>query len=371
MWMLLTLSYLMIYLAVGLVLIVPGLTLQFGNEKKRRSKDVVSDLNKLTVIIPFRNEANQLEKLLECFNSSEKLPKHIIFVNDHSEDAGPEFLSRHLSKKPFVILDMPCSKEGKKEAIRFALAEVKTPYFLTMDADIWFSKTYFGELEKLQWKELHVLPVQMVSHSFIGRIAEIDHLLVNALNACTSGWKRPFIASGANLLVKKSSFEKYDRFDLHKHIPSGDDTYLLRDFRKNGAEVVVHTEKELTVSTFLPPSFKAFLTQRIRWAAKTGDIGDSLANLIVLIQAILSGSFVLILWTLLFFQDGNKVLFFWLAKTTLDILFFLPFVFRVNRMLTLVWMPVYEWIYPFYAVTIAFGAYIFRPKWKGRTIRVR
>jgi biofilm PGA synthesis N-glycosyltransferase PgaC len=370
MWTALAFNYLLVYLAIGIVIILPGLLLQFGKEKMS-SNPTPSDLSELTVIIPFRNERENLETLLSCFQRTKKKPFQVLFVNDHSEDDGPHFLRQLLDGTDYVVMDLPKDLTGKKEAIRFGLRKVNTPYVLTMDADIQFSEEYFEALEKRSWKDLHVLPVYMIPNHFIGRLAEIDHLLVNALNVCASGWSRPFIASGANLLFKKSAFEKYDRFDIHRHIPSGDDTYLLRDFRNADAIVQVHSSPELSVRTTLPGSLKEFLAQRIRWAAKTGDVKDRLANSIVAIQGLLTITFAVMVGVFISQSNWEWLLFLWLAKSVMDVLFLLPFVVRSKRALSLLWMPVYEWIYPLYAVTIAFGALLFRPKWKGRTIRVR
>lgn len=363
-------SYLLIYIAIGMVLIIPGLLLQFGKEKLSW-KNTSAHLDQLAVIIPFRNERNNLEKLLRCFEDSEKLPFSVLFVNDHSQDDGYSFLQGHLNNELFKLLDLPHELNGKKEAIRYALKEVQSEFVLTLDADIAFSHTYFGYLEKLDWKELNILPVHMISNRFLGRLAELDHLLVNALNSCASGWKRPFIASGANLLFRRDSFEKYDRFELHKHIPSGDDTYLLRDFRNAQASIAVYTNPDISVKTCLPNTLNAFLAQRIRWAAKTGDVNDRLANGIVLVQGILSVTYVILLGWSFFQQNLSSILFIWAAKSLLDVLFFIPFFVRSKRILTLIWIPVFELIYPFYAITIALASLLVRPKWKGRTIRVR
>ena len=211
----------------------------------------------------------------------------------------------------------------------------------------------------------------MQSHHFVGRIAEMDHLLVNALNVCASGWGRPFIASGANLLFRKSSFEKYDRFNLHKHIPSGDDVYLLRDFRDAKAKVSLNSSKKLAVTAALPKTFKEFFEQRIRWAAKTVDVNDRLANGIVLLQTTLTFFFVLLFGTLIVQKEWQWVLCFWFTKSLMDVLFFLPYAYRSQRTATLLWIPLYELIYPIFALAIALASMLTRPTWKGRTVRVR
>jgi len=96
-----------------------------------------------------------------------------------------------------------------------------------------------------------------------------------------------------------------------------------------------------------------------------------LANSIVLVQALLTAIFVGLTGFFVCTKNWEWLFLFWLAKTMMDIIFFLPFGLRSDRGLTFLWMPVYEWIYPLYAMTIAISAFVIRPKWKGRTIRVR
>lgn len=370
MWSNVAIAYLLVYLALGILVFIPGVILQY-NKEKRALRHEPSNLTELTVVIPFRNEREHLPKLLSSFNKSKRLPFAVFFVNDHSEDDGVGYLTKNLKDDRFVILNLPTGTEGKKEAIRFALNNVMTSFVLTMDADIQFSTQYFVELEKLNWKEMEVLPVIMHSNHFIGRLAEMDHLLVNALNMSASGWNRPFIASGANLLFRKSSFALYDRFELHKHIASGDDVYLLRDFRKAKAAINVNSSQQLSVTTSVPNTLIDFFEQRIRWAAKTGDVKDRLADKIIVLQVLLTLNFAIILTLLIIHHEWNSLLYFWFSKSLLDILLFLPYTYRTKRSATLLWMPFYELLYPIYALTLASVTMLHRPTWKGRAIRAR
>lgn len=106
-----------------------------------------------------------------------------------------------------------------------------------MDADVFFESTYFEELKKLAVADLYLFPAVLKATNPIHHLFEIDLLLINALNTGLNGLSRPIIASGANLLFKREAFLKFDRFETHKHIPSGDDIYLLRDFRDAKADV--------------------------------------------------------------------------------------------------------------------------------------
>lgn len=363
--------YLFVYLFIGVIGVLSGLILQFNTEKRIKSSSAKSDLENLTVLIPFRNECDPLPRLIRSFRESSKLPKKIIFVNDHSDDGSSQILKETVGELPVSVIDLPVGITGKKEAIRFGLQQVQTEYVLSMDADIRFRNDYFEILEEIKWSDLNVLPVFMTSSRGFKLLFQLDHLLVNALNTSSSGWKRPFIASGANLLYSRTAFQKYDRYDLHKHMPSGDDTYLLRDFRNAGANIQLHSESGLAVETDVPKTVGSFLSQRVRWAAKTGDLNDPLANMIVFVQGLLTIGFVTLSVLLLTHQEFIVFLFFWGSKTFLDVAIFHPFFYRSKRLKQLFWMPVFELFYPFFALAVLIASLVMKPTWKGRAIRVR
>ncbi|MEY4604475.1 MAG: hypothetical protein RIT43_1767 [Bacteroidota bacterium] len=348
-----------------------GLILQRRKEKKDRSETAKIRLQDLTVLIPFRNESKKLPQLLDSFKTSSRLPVQIILVDDHSEDESIRQIRTYSEMLPLTVISCPEGVTGKKAAIRFALQSVQTEFILSMDADVFFDINFFESLENLPVRDMHVLPVGMYSERFPGNFAVVDHLLVNALNSAMNGWKRPFICSGANLLYRKSAFECFDRYELHKHLPSGDDTYLLRDFYSKNASISVSSDPQLTVKTAVPSSVKKFFEQRVRWVGKTADLNDKLANSMIFFVFVLTALYLFAFGVLVFqhrYMDAFALL---AVKTILDLVSFAPFFIRSKRLLLIFSIPFYEILYPFYAVALSVAVYVVKPSWKGREIRVR
>jgi cellulose synthase/poly-beta-1,6-N-acetylglucosamine synthase-like glycosyltransferase len=268
-------------------------------------------------------------------------------------------------------LTVPEGEFGKKKALRIGIEAVETPYFLTLDADVAFAKNYFEQLEKLSPADLYILPAVLISKRWFEHFFEVDLLLVNALNTGLSGLKRPIIASGANLLVRKSAFEQYDCYETHAHIPSGDDIYLLRDFRNAKADVRVCTIPTFQVTTETPQSFSEFIHQRLRWVAKTGNVRDHLSTVLALLQFFLTVGFFSYLIYFLFNSKFELALITFTFKVLVEMLLFLPFFYRFKRMKAWLLLPIYQLLFPFYNLLILVLIPFFKPIWKGRASGVR
>lgn len=362
--------FLVVYsLSLGIIIFI-GYFFQLRKEKNYSQKSSVSsstiDLNELVVIIPFRNEEKRIAVLLNSILQSTELPKEFIFIDDHSTDNGLELITISLKDIPHRILKSPIGQEGKKQAIRYGIKESSSDYILSMDADIEFSESYFSKLKELKVSDMYILPAILKAKKWYEHIYEVDLILVNAANCGLSGLKRPILASGANLLYKRSSFEQFDRYDSHAHMSSGDDIYLLRDFREAKADVRFMTETSVAIHTETPQSFKEFIHQRLRWIAKTGDVKDHLSTTLAIIQVILTFSFVVLLILFAINSDWKQFWIVFLLKSSIDLFLFLPYFNRIKRMKSWLFIPIYEIIFPIYSLMILGMMYFFEPVWKGR-----
>lgn len=348
-----------------------GLTFQWKKERTYLQKENKLQLVEITVLIPFRNEEKRIADLLEsCLNSS-VLPSKFLFIDDHSNDKSVAKIKATLRDFPFEILTVPEGEFGKKKALRIGIEAVETPYFLTLDADVAFAENYFEQFEKLSPADLYILPAVLISKRWFEHFFEVDLLLVNALNTGLSGLKRPIIASGANLLVRKSAFEQYDCYETHAHIPSGDDIYLLRDFRNAKADVRVCTIPTFQVTTETPQSFSEFIHQRLRWVAKTGNVKDHLSTTLAAAQFVLTIAFFSLLVYLCSKSEFLFATIIYALKVGVDMLLFLPFFYRFKRVKAWLILPIYQVLFPFYNLLILVLLPFFTPIWKGRKSGVK
>ena len=366
-------SFFVIYIFLLGILVFCGFFIQSKKELAYKRQESSLDaklicLSELVVIIPFRNEEKRIECLLKSILASNELPKEFIFVNDHSSDRSVDLIAKKLIGIPYRVLELPEDQEGKKRAIRYAIEQSSSDYILSYDADIEFNPNYFSKLKNLLEADLYILPAILKAKKFHEHLYEVDLILVNAANCGIAGLKRPIMASGANLLYKREAFNKYDNFESHSHMPSGDDIYLLRDFRKQNAAIRLITDTTFSIETETPQSLKEFFNQRLRWIAKTGDVKDYLSTSLAIIQVVLTFCFVLIASILAFNGQWKMFMVCYILKTSVDMLIFLPYFNRIKRMKSWLFIPIYELLFPIYSLVILCAMYLYKPVWKGRRL---
>ncbi len=124
----------------GGVLIVGGYTLWKGwrgipDEYKHQN---VKDLPKISLIVPVKNEAKVIGRLVEGFKMA-KYPKdklELIFVEDGSTDGTYELLLRYRELDPRIkVVHLRENKEGKPKALNEGLKYATGELLALMDAD--------------------------------------------------------------------------------------------------------------------------------------------------------------------------------------------------------------------------------------------
>jgi 4,4'-diaponeurosporenoate glycosyltransferase len=100
-------------------------------------KDALAKLPALSVIIPARNEAHNLPKLLHSLASQSLKPREIIVVDDGSTDRTAE-LARQLGATVIPSQPLPDSWRGKPWACHQGAQAATGDLLLFVDADTWF-----------------------------------------------------------------------------------------------------------------------------------------------------------------------------------------------------------------------------------------
>ncbi len=315
-------------------------------------------IEQISVIIPFRNEIEHLNNLKKSILKLSFSPLEFIWVNDHSEDDSLDILSN--LPVNHTIISLSKEDKGKKTAIRRGIDISKGSYILTWDADITVPTDYFKAIQNQHITDLSILPVRMKGRNIVEKLYELDYYFLNCVNRSVSGFTYPFVASGANLLFHKSTFSTIDSYNKHKNIASGDDQFLLDDFKKNNKQIQLISESDLIVETHTPQTLHSFYLQRLRWITKSTKIKDALTNLINIIGV----SYLLGFLFLLINHNWFLIIGF---KIVVDILIFKPYLRSIERKSLIYISPFFSLLYPFYFLTIAIGMlFLTNPKWKGR-----
>lgn len=365
------LLYLILYFNLVGLIVYFGYLLQRNKEVSYEANPKGSNPDGITLLIPFRNERHRIAGLLSSINGLKTFPHKILFIDDRSEDGTGDFIRETLQQVPYEILTLTEGESGKKRALRAGMLCVKTEFTLTWDADLTVKPDYFERLALLAPADLYVLPVAFCPQSFAQKIYEMDVLLANAVNVGWSGWKRPIFASGANLLYRTAAFAEVDSYEQHKHIASGDDTFLLRDFVTQGKDVRVSTDLEHAITTETPQSFREYIDQRLRWVSKTQALHDPINSITAVGQAILALLFFALIIASIVLSDWNTCFVVLFGKCAADLLLFYPYFKRIGRLQSWMLIPLYELWFPFYSLLLLVLVPIYKPHWKGRKIQNR
>tara|TARA_B110000285_G_scaffold168007_1_gene187900 strand:- start:2100 stop:3209 length:1110 start_codon:yes stop_codon:yes gene_type:complete len=361
-------TYCLLYGVLILLIVFTGFFLQVRKESSYENEKGF-ELDEISVIIPFRDEESRLEGLIKSIQQATVLPKEIIFVDDHSADNGIKIIEKELEGYPVKVIKMSADLVGKKKAIRFGMEQCSGKYLLTLDADVNFNKEFFKNLESLERCTMYVRPAVMKANRLTEYFYEIDLALVNAVNVGVAGWKRPIMASGANLMCNIEVFKRIDSIQCHEQVASGDDMYALKDFRENGESIRLISNLEHAIYTETPQSFSEFINQRLRWLGKTSDLKDNLSTVLAIVQTILTLMFFVIVIGSICQLDYRALCMLVGIKTMIDLLAFLPYLKRIKRIKTWLFIPLYELFFPFYILILIGGLFFYKPKWKGRVVK--
>lgn len=240
-------------------------------------KAVVENHATFSVIIPVRNESNNIEQLLQDINM-QGYPQdrfEVVVVDDHSDDGtfalAKDFLEGTTLQYRMISLT-EFGVKGKKNAITEAVRSSTMQYILTVDGDCRVGTGWIAAYNKCyQQNELVMItgPVKMESNDFFTRLqaCEFSGLIMIGASSLQSG--NPGMCNGANLSYQREAFSAVGGYLGNENVPSGDDEFLLQKiFRAFGDRAAFLKNEDAIVSTCAKQSFGALLNQRIRWSSK-------------------------------------------------------------------------------------------------------
>ena len=271
-------------IAIFSVQFIVAVLLQFGKLMTKKPIQKSAKKTKITSLIPFHNEVKRMLPLINSLNENPPGKNfELIFIDDHSTDDTVNILMKKL-KVPHQCVHNILPK-GKKFALRYGVSIAPHPNIITWDADIVVSAKYLETIAYLDFSDLVIMPVQMRSSKWIGKLASIEFSFLQSLGFGMAGFGYPILCYGANLGFKKEAFLEMDKKRLDYDQASGDDLFLLKAMLKEKRKVTVYSHSALEVKTKAPAKFKKIIQQRQRWFSKMGPLFNvsSLSALILLV----------------------------------------------------------------------------------------
>ena len=339
---------------------------------KRFSKKEFIPKTSFSIVVPFRNEKENLPNLLHSI-SLLNYPKdlvEVILVDDDSEEVFSVQYSVFSLK---VIKNERKSNSPKKDAIETAIQIAKNDWIITTDADCLVQKDWLVIYDQyIQKNEVEMMAsgvCYLPKNGFLSAFQNLDFLSLQGATIGSFGIGKPFMCNGANFAYSKHFFKELNGFQGNDSIASGDDVFLLQKAILVAQKKVGFLfAKESIVATKSVETWLDLFQQRVRWASKSKGYSSVYGKMLALV--VFGGNLAWII-TFLFwlFQLIDPYIFvlFIASKFLIDFILLYKtanfFESKVQYVLAS------SLLYPFFSVSVAvyslFGDY----SWKGRTFR--
>ncbi|MDB9963813.1 glycosyltransferase [Vicingaceae bacterium] len=347
-------------------------------KKFEQEDDLSAEIEPVSLIIVYRNEKYNLERLIKGIESQsvDKAKLEIILVNDNSTDGGSILIQELTKYSSLAIRHVNLEGEfGKKAGISLGVQQASSGLVLCTDADCELPPNWVNTMiQPFGKKEVKMVlgAVRLSgSKSWFQTLQKVEFSTLMAITLVTCRRKRAILSNGANYSFRKAAFEESGAYANNLIVNTGDDVFFLHGLKKKfGKSCIVFSERESSVvTTPAKASYASFFEQRIRWASKSKNYKDIDT---LKIGSIIFATNLSILWvfvgTLMKLYSLKFFIGCFLFKWVLDLLLVqqLPLFLRPKSIVKGTF--ILSILYPFYSVGIALLSLFYRPQWKGRKI---
>lgn len=233
-----------------------------------------------SIIVPFRNEAKNLPKLLESI-ARLNYPRELfelILVDDFSKDTSERICInwriRNDDIDTTLLENLRLTHSPKKDAIARAVPIIKHPWIITTDADCTVNPDWLLTLDGFIRQNTNIEMVAgavayKTKNNWFHHFQQLDMMGLQATTIGSFGIGKPFMCNGANFAYTKKLFDELGGFGGIGQV-SGDDVMLLQKAVQHDRAKVGYLKNKAAIVKTRPENdlFKLFM-QRVRWAGKT------------------------------------------------------------------------------------------------------
>jgi len=333
----------------------------------------------VSVIIPFRNEENNLARCITSVlnQTYEKNLIEIILVDDHSTDESKKIAEKYLSNGNIKLLhldEMKPDMKGKKHAIECGIANSNSEIIVTTDADCWQDEDWLENLISSFDDNTGFVAGPVVFANSKNLFHKFQALEFGSLVAIGAGLivnRNPLLANGATCAYRRELFHEVGGFNDNANLVSGDEEFLMQKIHSNTKKHVRFCFSENSL-TYTEPNnkFLSFINQRMRWVSKVRFYKNSFMLLPLSIIYIFYLSLGLLLIGSFLSQDIFRlfVLVFG-VKIILDFIFLTIGLRHLKLQKYLIYQPAAELLHIPYIIIIPLIGLFKNFSWKGRYFR--
>ena len=337
---------------------------------------VLSPKTKISIIIPARNEEENIGQLLQELQN-QTYPKElfeVIVVDDHSTDGTAEVVHQFPAVK-LIHLKENNINSYKKKAIETGIAAATGELIVTTDADCLPMPGWLQIIAAFKEEKQSVFitaPVKInCNSSLVQMFQAMDFMVLQGITGAAVSKRKLSMCNGANLAYEKKAFTVVNGFAGIDHIASGDDMLLMHKIWKQYPDRVQYLKsKDAIVSTQPIKTWKAFFNQRIRWASKATNYDDKRIFAVLLLVYLYNLSFLLLLvagcwWP----QYWIFLIGLWIAKTIIEFPFFISLCNFFNKEWAIKLFFFFQPLHIIYTIISGLFGQFGKYEWKGRKVK--
>lgn len=326
----------------------------------------------ISVIIPFRDECDNLPFLLKKISQQTHIRFELILVNDHSRDYSMQVIESFCNIIPNMQL-IHAVGFGKKNALKEGIAKAQGALIVCTDADCVPTQNWLKSIAQYQIHEacdMLICPVRMChGKTLFSKLQALEFASLIASGAGAAAVGMPIMCNGANMAFTPRAWGE-SLADLAEKEASGDDMFLLMSVKKRRGKIRFVKSEDAVVETAPCATLREFLNQRKRWASKSKSYTDwqvlgvgilVLSLCIAIIGYGIGGFFNLFWWKLMLFT--------WCIKTIADSWLLIKTAHFFDTKSVLKHIPMLSFMYPFYVLFSFVGGLLGAFSWKGRGAR--
>ena len=355
-----------LYFILMIIFIVTWIKLTKNNLQYVSLKDT-----KLTIIIPVRNEQDNILNLLNDLNS-QNYPFNnfeVIVANDGSTDDTEKIVLafQEIARYDLKVLNILNENEPspKKRAIQKSIEISSGALIITTDGDCRVSENWLVSIEEIYKQKDAKLISSAVTFieekSAWNTFQIIEFASLIGSGACAMFLKKPNMCNGANIAYTKEVFEKVGGFAGNEHLASGDDEFLMHKIANLYPDkVIFNPDKNAIARTKAQPDFNHFYQQRKRWSSKWKYYKDWKVILLAIFIFLVNLGMIFSLFT----QNYLNLL----LKCLPEFIFLGLIIRHLGFKSKVKYIPFVQIIYPFYVVFFGLIAQGKGFEWKGRKL---
>lgn len=189
--------------------------------------------NKLTIVIPCKNEQDYIGNLLSCLYAQKDISDVKIIIADISTDNTKQVINQFKKKLNIQIIEGGPVSAAKNNGAKL----VTTPYILFVDSDVrFFSEAVISDTVSLLEKEnLDLIGLNIKCYDS-DRIAKFSFTIFNIVNKIMSKFI-PF-AVGAYMLTRTDKFNELGGFP--EKYPTSEDFHLSKMYAVTKFKIANH-----------------------------------------------------------------------------------------------------------------------------------